>query len=86
MVDGRRHFWDDWSPEEIAAHFRYYTPAQLIAWEQRRGLDIECTDPDTLRRAAAIEVRAMEQADGEAPAPRARRSNKRAGPRIVSAA
>ena len=54
----RRHFWDDWTDEQVARHFRYYTPEQLTAWVQASGLDITCTDEDTLRAAAAIQYAA----------------------------
>jgi hypothetical protein len=55
------HFWDEMTETERARWFRYTTPDQLTGYMRRRGLDITCTDPDTLRAAAATQQAATER-------------------------
>lgn len=55
--DPVRGSWDNETDEQYAQHWRHYTPAQLVASSR----DIRCTDPDTLDRAAAIMVAALQR-------------------------
>lgn len=64
-MDRPRRFWDDWTDEQVARHFRYYTPAQLESCIRAAGLDIACTDEDTLRAAAAIQLTATARVTGQ---------------------
>jgi hypothetical protein len=46
--------------------FRHFTQDQLTTWLRRRGLDVRCTDPATLRAAAGIAVEALRRCQATA--------------------
>ena len=51
--------YEDMTPEERGWRFEFFTPEQLEASIRAWGLPDRCTDPDTLRAAAEIEVAAI---------------------------
>lgn len=61
--------WHDYMTDDERAYwFAYTSPGQLDAYLKRRGLDVTCTDPETLRAAAQVQAAALSKADHDAAA------------------
>jgi hypothetical protein len=64
-------YWDELGnlpAEEYARRFRYFTPAQLRDSMQARGLDVDCTDEETLTALARIDARYLREREAGAEA------------------
>jgi hypothetical protein len=53
--------WDDATFGQYARRFEYFTPGQHLWAMRSRGLDVICTDPETLQATAEIHVRYLRE-------------------------